>query len=76
MQEILDASGNSKKSIVNSAEALMVVAHVVGCKVEKKRVSTNCRFCDALHWCAECTKYTTAKSRKQRIKGSCFICLK
>ena len=54
----------------------MVVAQAVGNKVEKKKFSTNCRFCDALHWSDECTKYITAKTRKQRIKGSCHICLK
>ena len=54
----------------------MVIAQAVGDKAEKKKFSTNCRFCDALFWSDECTKYTTAKTRKQRIKGSCYICLK
>ena len=72
----MEATGNSNESIVNSAEMLMVVAQAVGGKEEKKKFSTNCRFCVELHWSDECTKYNTAKTRKQRIKGSCYICLK
>ena len=66
----MEATGNSNESIVNSAEALMVVAQAVGDKVEKKKFSTKCRFCDALHWCDECTKYTSSKTMKQTIKDS------
>ena len=54
----------------------MVIAQAVGDKAEKKKFSTNCRICGVLHWSDECTKYTIAKTRKQRIKGSCYICLK
>ena len=32
----MEATGNSNESIVNSAEALMVVAQAVGDKAEKK----------------------------------------
>ena len=44
----MEATRNSNESIVNSAEALMVVAQAVEDKAEKT-FSTNCRFCDALH---------------------------
>ena len=66
----MEATGNSNECIVNSAEALIVIAQAVVDKAEKKKFSTNCRFCDALHWSDECT---TAKTRKQRTKGSCYM---
>ena len=35
-----------------------------------------CKFCTGQHWSDECGRYTTAEERKQKIKGSCFICMK
>ena len=43
------------KSMVSSAEALIVGSQAVGGKVENS-VSANCRFCNASHWSNECTK--------------------
>lgn len=63
------------KSMVSSAEALIVGSKAVGGKVEN-RFSTNCRFCNAHHWNDECSEYDTAEKRKQRIRGCCFRCLK
>ena len=63
------------KSMVSSAEALIVGSQAVGGKVEN-RFSANCRFCNLSHWSDECTKYDTAEKRKQRIKGCCFKCLR
>ena len=63
------------KSMVSSAEALIVGSQAVGGKVEK-RFSANCRFCNASHWSDECTKYDTTEKRKQKIKGCCFKCLR
>ena len=37
---------------------------------------TSCRYCNGEHWSDDCTVYPTLEGRKQRIKGSCFICLK
>lgn len=34
------------------------------------------RFCTGQHWSDECGRYTAAEERKQRINGSCFICMK
>ena len=63
------------KSMVSSAEALIVGSQAVGGKVEN-RFSANCRFCNASHWSDECTKYDTTEKRKQKIKGCCFKCLR
>lgn len=62
--------------MVNSAEALVAGAQGFGNRKERKTFSTKCRFCDGYHWSDECPKYTTMESRKQRIKGSCYICLR
>ena len=63
------------KSMVSSAEALIVGSQAVGGKVEN-RFSANCMFCNASHWSDECTKYDTTEKRKQKIKGCCFKCLR
>ena len=62
--------------MVSSAEALMTGAHGGNNRKERPTFSSRCRFCDGYHWSDECPKYTTMDSRKQRIKGCCFICLK
>ena len=41
----IEATGNSNESIVNSAEALMVITQALGDEAENKTCSTNCRFC-------------------------------
>ncbi|XP_060601995.1 uncharacterized protein LOC132755202 [Ruditapes philippinarum] len=49
---------------------------------QRKPVSTvvhpikRCRYCNQNHWSDECTTYKTISERKDRIKGSCFRCLK
>ncbi|VDI20783.1 Hypothetical predicted protein [Mytilus galloprovincialis] len=35
-----------------------------------------CRYCDGHHWSDECRKFSTIEDRKQKIKGSCYTCLK
>lgn len=35
-----------------------------------------CRYCSGGHWSDECLVYPTLEARKQKIMGSCFICLK
>lgn len=32
--------------------------------------------CDGKHLSDECRRYQTTEERKQRIKGSCFVCMK
>ena len=40
------------------------------------RRKSTCIFCEGNHWSDECPKYTTIPSRKDRIKGRCFVCFK
>ena len=35
-----------------------------------------CKFCEGLHWSDECTVCSTLETRKERLKGCCFICLR
>ena len=35
-----------------------------------------CFYCQKEHWCDECKTYPTLQSRKEKIKGNCFICLR
>ena len=43
---------------------------------EKSKAFRSCSFCNGNHWNDECTRYQTIEARKQRERGSCFICLK
>ena len=70
-----EMTGDSNKPMVSPAEALVVGTQAVGSKGEMKG-SKKCRFCDAQHWSDECMKYPTAETRKQRLKGCCYIYLK
>ena len=62
--------------MVSSAEALMARAQGVNDRKERTTHSTRCRFCGGYHWSDECQKCTTMGSRKQRINGCCYICLR
>ena len=35
-----------------------------------------CVYCGGTHWSDQCTEYATIEARKERIKGSCYVCLK
>ncbi len=35
-----------------------------------------CIYCGGTHWSDQCTEYATIDARKERIKGSCYVCLK
>ena len=61
--------GAITRPLRSSTEAL-----VAGSKPSTRQGS--CRFCNGQHWSDECQRYATAEERKQRIKGSCFICMK
>ena len=71
----MEATGNitpSTRPLKSSAEAL-----VVGPKAPSRQSTRkSCRFCNGQHWSDECGRYTTAEERKQKIKGSCFLCMK
>ena len=68
-----EASSNASpaRPLRGSTEAL-----VVGQKASQKQGNKICRFCNGNHWSDECRRYETAEERKQRIRGSCYICLK
>ena len=59
-----------------STEALMSGPKAQYRPYEKSKVFRSCRFCNGNHWNDECTRYPTIEARKQKIRGSCFICLK
>ena len=33
-------------------------------------------YCSQPHWSDECSKYSTLQARREKLKGSCFICLR
>ena len=59
-----------------STEALMAGSKVQYRFFEKRKAFRSCRFCNGDHWNDECTRYPNIEARRQRIRGSCFICLK
>ena len=42
-------------------------------KARKRQI---CIYCNGKHWSDECKQYPTVTSRKEKINGLCFICLK
>ena len=59
-----------------SAEALMAAPRIQSRQFDRRKPYVACRYCKGRHWNDECPNYPTVEARKQRIKGSCFICLK
>ncbi|CAC5354903.1 unnamed protein product [Mytilus coruscus] len=57
-----------------SAEALMTIKPFG--KNSGSGNSMVCRYCDGHHRSDECRKLSTIVDRKQKIKGSCYTCLK
>lgn len=45
-------------------------------KSNSERPKRGCRYCSKNHWTDECTQFSTINSRKSKLKGCCFICLK
>ena len=68
-----ETAGNNPCAITRPLRSL-TEALVVGSKPSTRQ--GNCRFCNGQHWSDECQRYATVEERKQRIKGSCFICMK
>ena len=68
-----EASSNTSpaRPLRGSTEAL-----VVSQKAYQKQVNKVCRFCNGNPWSDECMRYETVEERKQRIRGSCYICMK
>ena len=42
----------------------------------QRQPQIKCVYCSQLHWSDECSKYSTLQKRRDKLKGSCFICLK
>ena len=61
---------------MSSAEALVAGVQVTDNKRARTKFYPKCKYCDENHWSDECAKYATVEARKQKIRGSCFICLK
>ncbi|XP_060575739.1 uncharacterized protein LOC132733143 [Ruditapes philippinarum] len=56
----------------STAESLLVNQKQVQNSIKRD----HCRYCDGKHYSDECLKYKTIEERKNRIKGSCFRCLR
>lgn len=70
-----ESAGDHERHLTSSAEALVAGVEATDNKRERK-VYPKCKYCDENHWSDECVKYATVEARKQRIRGSCYICLK
>ena len=71
------ASGYTTPSPLRfSTEALMAAPRIQSRQFDRRKPSIACRYCKGKHWNDECQNYPTVEARKQRIKGSCYICLK
>ena len=60
---------------MSSAEVLVAGVQATGNRKKRMRTHPKCRYCSENHWSDECEKYATIEERKQKIKGSCYICL-
>ena len=41
-----------------------------------KQIQAKCIFCSQPHWSDECSNCKTLHERREKLKGSCYICLK
>ena len=70
-----ESAENHERPLMSSAEALVAGVQATGNRKERMRTHPKCRYCSKNHWSDECEKYATIEERKQKIKGSCYICL-
>ena len=70
-----ESAENHERPLMSSAEALVASVQATGNRKERMRTHPKCRYCSENHWSDECEKYSTIEERKQKIKGSCYICL-
>jgi len=60
-----------------SAEALFTgQREASGGYQPRKSYKNLCRYCEGKHWSDECRRFRTVEERKEKIKGSCFRCLR
>ena len=74
--QTIENKTESHKPMITTAEILAAGSRANGNKRERKKTTRKCRYCDGDHWTDECPRYTTVETRKNKIKGSCYICLK
>lgn len=60
------------RSHSGTAEALVVNMK----QMPVTRHYDQCRYCEKRHWSDECPTYCTIQQRKNRLKDSCYKCLK
>ena len=70
-----ESAGNHERPLMSSAEALVAGVPPAHNKKERK-IYPRCKYCGENHWSDECAKYATVEARKQKVRGSCYICLK
>ena len=70
-----ESAKNHERLLMSSAEALVAGVQATGNRKERRRTHPKCRYCCENHWSDKCEKYATIEERKQKIKGSCYICL-
>ena len=70
-----ESAGNHERPLMSSAEALVAGVQPAHNKKERK-IYPRCKYCGENHWSDECAKYATVEARKQKVRGSCYICLK
>ena len=58
---------------VGSAEALVATAQQTP---QQQRYYNQCRYCERRHWSDECPHFRSIVERKQKLKDSCYRCLK
>ena len=74
--QAIENKTESQKPMIPTAETLVAGSRANGNKGERKKTTRNSRYCDGDHWNDECLRYTTVETRKNKLKGSCYICLK
>ena len=70
-----ESAENHERPLMSSAEALVAGVQATDNRKERMRTHLKCRYCSENHWSDECEKYSAIEERKQKIKGSCYICL-
>ena len=70
-----ESAENHERPLMSSAEALVVGVQATVNREERMRTHSKCRYCSENHWSDMCKKYATIEERKQKTKGSCYICL-
>ena len=70
-----ESAENHEKPLMSSAEALVAVVKATGNRKEKNEDTSKMQILQQDNWSDKCEKYATIEERKQKIKGSCYICL-